>query len=186
METPEEIKSSPTRDASNDSGPRNPSREKPAGQQPDSEEFEAQHVALKEPDPDDFPDGGFRAWLCIAGGFCTVFSSFGWVNCKTMTLFPPFCGWPRTALTKRSQQVSEFSKITTRPTNLRPTRPVLLHGSQQPSPSCCSSWQVTSTCNVHVPFANAVYHRARYQARWPTTMARDGHCCLDHSSTSTA
>ncbi|KAI1186431.1 major facilitator superfamily domain-containing protein [Nemania serpens] len=81
METPEEIKSSPTRDASNDSGPRNPSREKPAGQQPDSEEFEAQHVALKEPDPDDFPDGGFRAWLCIAGGFCTVFSSFGWVNC---------------------------------------------------------------------------------------------------------
>ncbi|KAI0469621.1 major facilitator superfamily domain-containing protein [Xylaria cf. heliscus] len=33
------------------------------------------------PDPNDFPDGGFRAWLCIAGGFCTVFSSFGWVNC---------------------------------------------------------------------------------------------------------
>ncbi|KAI1120341.1 major facilitator superfamily domain-containing protein [Nemania abortiva] len=33
------------------------------------------------PDPDDFPDGGFHAWLCIAGGFCTVFSSFGWVNC---------------------------------------------------------------------------------------------------------
>ncbi|KAI0427919.1 major facilitator superfamily domain-containing protein [Xylaria sp. FL1042] len=33
------------------------------------------------PDPDIFPDGGFHAWLCIAGGFCTVFSSFGWVNC---------------------------------------------------------------------------------------------------------
>ncbi|KAI2627720.1 major facilitator superfamily domain-containing protein [Hypoxylon sp. NC1633] len=32
-------------------------------------------------DPDVFPDGGFKAWLCIAGGFCTVFSSFGWVNC---------------------------------------------------------------------------------------------------------
>ncbi|KAI1497194.1 major facilitator superfamily domain-containing protein [Biscogniauxia marginata] len=33
------------------------------------------------PDPDTFPDGGFEAWFCIAGGFCTVFSSFGWVNC---------------------------------------------------------------------------------------------------------
>ncbi|KAI0012626.1 major facilitator superfamily domain-containing protein [Xylariaceae sp. FL0662B] len=33
------------------------------------------------PDPNAFPDGGFEAWFCIAGGFCTVFSSFGWVNC---------------------------------------------------------------------------------------------------------
>ncbi|KAI1373407.1 major facilitator superfamily domain-containing protein [Hypoxylon crocopeplum] len=32
-------------------------------------------------DPNVFPDGGFQAWFCIAGGFCTVFSSFGWVNC---------------------------------------------------------------------------------------------------------
>ncbi|KAI1106699.1 monocarboxylate permease-like protein [Jackrogersella minutella] len=32
-------------------------------------------------DPNVFPDGGFEAWFCIAGGFCTVFSSFGWVNC---------------------------------------------------------------------------------------------------------
>ncbi|KAI0892954.1 major facilitator superfamily domain-containing protein [Annulohypoxylon nitens] len=32
-------------------------------------------------DPNAFPDGGFQAWFCIAGGFCTVFSSFGWVNC---------------------------------------------------------------------------------------------------------
>lgn len=30
-----------------------------------------------------FPDGGFQAWFCIAGGFCAIFSSFGWVNCKT-------------------------------------------------------------------------------------------------------
>ncbi|KAI8944139.1 major facilitator superfamily domain-containing protein [Xylaria longipes] len=41
----------------------------------------AQDDAPIGPDPDAFPDGGFRAWLCIAGGFCTVFSSFGWVNC---------------------------------------------------------------------------------------------------------
>lgn len=28
------------------------------------------------------PDGGFQAWLAVAGGFCTVFASFGWINCK--------------------------------------------------------------------------------------------------------
>jgi hypothetical protein len=33
-------------------------------------------------DPNNFPDGGFEAWLVVAGGFCTVFSSFGWINCK--------------------------------------------------------------------------------------------------------
>lgn len=37
-------------------------------------------------DPHAFPDGGFQAWFCIAGGFCTIFSSFGWVNC-TMPIF---------------------------------------------------------------------------------------------------
>ncbi|KAI1772922.1 monocarboxylate permease-like protein [Hypoxylon cercidicola] len=42
---------------------------------------ETQHSAPAGPDPNAFPDGGFEAWLCIAGGFCTVFSSFGWVNC---------------------------------------------------------------------------------------------------------
>ncbi|KAI1159354.1 MFS general substrate transporter [Nemania serpens] len=42
METAEEIKSSQTRDASNDSGTRNPSQEKAADQLPDSEEVEAQ------------------------------------------------------------------------------------------------------------------------------------------------
>ncbi|KAG4437314.1 hypothetical protein IFR05_007210 [Cadophora sp. M221] len=42
---------------------------------------EAQDSAPAGPDPNEFPDGGFQAWFCIAGGFCTVFSSFGWVNC---------------------------------------------------------------------------------------------------------
>lgn len=42
-------------------------------------------VLNSTPDPDIFPDGGFVAWLCIAGGWCTVFSSFGWVNCTVNT-----------------------------------------------------------------------------------------------------
>lgn len=31
-------------------------------------------------DPAQFPEGGFTAWFCVAGGFCCAFSSFGWVN----------------------------------------------------------------------------------------------------------
>ncbi|OAA54055.1 monocarboxylate permease-like protein [Cordyceps fumosorosea ARSEF 2679] len=27
------------------------------------------------------PDGGTAAWLAVLGGFCTVFASFGWINC---------------------------------------------------------------------------------------------------------
>jgi hypothetical protein len=27
------------------------------------------------------PDGGLQAWLAVLGGFCIVFSSFGWINC---------------------------------------------------------------------------------------------------------
>ncbi|KAK0112806.1 hypothetical protein ONS95_014536 [Cadophora gregata] len=42
---------------------------------------QAQNSAPAGQDPNEFPDGGFQAWFCIAGGFCTVFSSFGWVNC---------------------------------------------------------------------------------------------------------
>ena len=28
------------------------------------------------------PDGGLQAWLAVLGGFCAVFASFGWINCK--------------------------------------------------------------------------------------------------------
>ncbi|KAI1658092.1 major facilitator superfamily domain-containing protein [Daldinia decipiens] len=42
---------------------------------------QAESTPPSGPDPNAFPDGGFEAWFCIAGGFCTVFSSFGWVNC---------------------------------------------------------------------------------------------------------
>jgi hypothetical protein len=34
------------------------------------------------PDPNVFPDGGWEAWLAVAGGFFTVFASFGWINCE--------------------------------------------------------------------------------------------------------
>jgi hypothetical protein len=35
-------------------------------------------------DPNVFPDGGWDAWLAVAGGLFTVFSSFGWINCKSI------------------------------------------------------------------------------------------------------
>lgn len=32
------------------------------------------------------PDGGFQAWLAVAGGFCTGFASFGWINCTNSSM----------------------------------------------------------------------------------------------------
>ena len=29
----------------------------------------------------DFPDGGFKAWSVVLGGWCCLFASFGWINC---------------------------------------------------------------------------------------------------------
>ena len=34
-------------------------------------------------DPSSFPDGGFEAWMVVAGAFCCLFVSFGWINCKS-------------------------------------------------------------------------------------------------------
>jgi hypothetical protein len=31
--------------------------------------------------PADYPDGGLEAWLCVFGGFCALFCTFGLVNC---------------------------------------------------------------------------------------------------------
>ncbi|KAF2132194.1 MFS general substrate transporter [Dothidotthia symphoricarpi CBS 119687] len=31
--------------------------------------------------PSQFPEGGKDAWLCLAGAFCCLFCSFGWLNC---------------------------------------------------------------------------------------------------------
>ena len=38
-------------------------------------------------DPNQFPDGGFTAWLCVGGGFCCAFCSFGWANGKTLETY---------------------------------------------------------------------------------------------------
>lgn len=58
-----------------------------------SDKEEAPTLAKFTEDPNAFPDGGFQAWFCIAGGWCTVFSSFGWVNCtmKVFVLRYPLC-----------------------------------------------------------------------------------------------
>ena len=34
------------------------------------------------PGPGPPPDGGLHAWLTVLGGFCGLFVSFGWINCK--------------------------------------------------------------------------------------------------------
>ncbi|KAL3479736.1 riboflavin transporter MCH5 [Aspergillus californicus] len=33
------------------------------------------------PDKADFPDGGLRAWTVVAGSWCCMFASMGWINC---------------------------------------------------------------------------------------------------------
>jgi hypothetical protein len=59
----------------------------------------SEQVQEVKPDPDAFPDGGFQAWLCIAGGFCSIFSSFGWINCMIAKILSR--KWPRILLTRR-------------------------------------------------------------------------------------
>ncbi|KAJ0414074.1 MFS general substrate transporter [Aspergillus carlsbadensis] len=39
--------------------------------------FEANATGL---DPSDFPDGGLKAWSVVAGGWCCLFCSYGWIN----------------------------------------------------------------------------------------------------------
>ncbi|KAI1178864.1 major facilitator superfamily domain-containing protein [Nemania sp. FL0916] len=86
METAEDIKSQ-SRKVSNDLGAQIPSQQLVGDQSSDANGTDSEKAQTHEnltpqgPDPDDFPDGGFKAWLCVAGGFCTIFSSFGWVNC---------------------------------------------------------------------------------------------------------
>jgi hypothetical protein len=53
---------------------------------PDTEKAPQEKLDRNDPGPP--PDGGFEAWLVIAGGFCTVFASFGWINCKKSQCFP--------------------------------------------------------------------------------------------------
>jgi hypothetical protein len=38
-------------------------------------------AAVGPVDNHDFPDGGLRAWSVVAGGWCCLFASFGWIMC---------------------------------------------------------------------------------------------------------
>lgn len=40
-----------------------------------------QQVTSEPPQPSEFPEGGTKAWLTVAGGWACLFVSFGWVNC---------------------------------------------------------------------------------------------------------
>jgi hypothetical protein len=57
-------------------------REAESEQEPRPEPETKLKIELTRPNPDDFPDGGFQAWLVVVGGFCAVFCSFGWINCE--------------------------------------------------------------------------------------------------------
>ena len=39
------------------------------------------------------PDGGVKAWLVVTGGFCSLFVSFGWINCSYLQLSIKFYQW---------------------------------------------------------------------------------------------
>lgn len=104
------------------------------------ESKEAPGLPKFTPDPDVFPDGGFQAWLCIAGGWCTVFSSFGWVNC-TVTPFPFFVG----VYTDSNRKALASSRITIKPTSSLHTVQVTWHGYQRQRGLCYSSSYVRTT-----------------------------------------
>ena len=46
-----------------------------------SRDVEATPATPSPTDPSSFPDGGKQAWTTVAGGFCALFVSFGWINC---------------------------------------------------------------------------------------------------------
>jgi hypothetical protein len=56
----------------------------------DDHSNEPRQVAPTGPDPAAFPDGGFDAWMAVAGGFCTIFASFGWINCRPTAFDSPY------------------------------------------------------------------------------------------------
>jgi hypothetical protein len=56
----------------------------------DDHRNELRQVAPTGPDSAAFPDGGFDAWMAVAGGFCTIFASFGWINCRPTAFDSPY------------------------------------------------------------------------------------------------
>lgn len=51
------------------------------------------------------PDGGFTAWSVLAGSWCVLFCSFGWINSK---LFAPFLRICQVHNTNQSSGVGTF------------------------------------------------------------------------------
>ena len=49
--------------------------------EPEHESIPDPEIAKPGPNPDDFPDGGLKAWSVVLGGCCCLFTSFGWINC---------------------------------------------------------------------------------------------------------
>lgn len=50
------------------------------GFQLESEEESVIDKQPSVPNPADFPDGGLKAWSVVLGGWCCLFTSFGWIN----------------------------------------------------------------------------------------------------------
>ena len=88
-------------------------------------------------DPSVFPDGGFDAWFAVAGGFCMIFVSFGWINCVSCLLILTELMILINVLNKI--QVLAFFKITTSRTNSKHITIVPFHGFLPQNHSCFSS-----------------------------------------------
>lgn len=83
----------------------------------DDHSNEPGQVAPPDPDPAAFPDGGFDAWLAVAGGFCTIFASFGWINCRPTAFDSPYQFSKASLTMDLLVQASASSKAITRPTS---------------------------------------------------------------------
>ncbi|KIV98671.1 uncharacterized protein PV09_09552 [Verruconis gallopava] len=57
------------------------SQTEPAATTFDPEKATSRTSPAAGPSPNDFPDGGWEAWLVVFGGFCSIFASLGWINC---------------------------------------------------------------------------------------------------------
>lgn len=69
--------------------------------QHESEDMDQGKARVAMPNPADFPDGGFEAWLVILGGWCGLFVSFGWIT--SIGVFQDYY---------EAHQLSEFSSST--------------------------------------------------------------------------
>lgn len=57
-----------------------------AEEEPLPESGTALKIKSTGPNPDDYPDGGFEAWMVVVGGFCAIFCGFGWINCELRSI----------------------------------------------------------------------------------------------------